>query len=321
MIKHILVPLDGSALAECVIPHVRAVASAFEARVTLMHVVETRVAGKDGGVIDLLDWNLKKLQSRVYMESIMDELSGSGLKIDLEIQEGAPAERIIEFSRKDDIDLILLSTHGQGGLNGWNISSIVQKIIMRSHKSFLLVRAYRASEGDPQEVHYNRLFVGLDASTRAEFAIPVAVKLAQAHHATLVLGTMIGKPELLHQFPLTDEEQKLAEQVIEHNRGVVTRYLDQLSRQISQQGVETETSMGVSSTITKDLHLLAEEKKADMVILSAHGQASVDRWPYGSVANSFIVYGNTTLLVLQDFSPEEIRDNPAESATHQTQGH
>lgn len=321
MINHILVPLDGSALAECVIPHVRAVASAFEARVTLMHVVETGAAGKDGGVIDLLDWNLKKLQSRVYMESILGQLSESGLETDLEIQEGAPAERIIDFSRNNDVDLIVLSTHGQGGLNGWNISSIVQKIILRSHRSFLLIRAYRASKGDPQKVHYNRLFVGLDSSTRAEFAIPVSVKLAQAHHSTLVLGTMIRKPELFHQFPLTDEERKLAEQVVEHNQGVATRYLDQLSRQISQQGVDTETSMGVSSTITKDLHLLAEEKKADMVILSAHGQTSVDRWPYGSVATSFIVYGNTTLLVLQDFSPEEIRDNPAESATHQTQGH
>ncbi len=321
MIKHILVPLDGSALAECVIPHVRAIASAFEARVTLMHVVETRAASKDGGVIDLLDWNLKKLQSRVYMESIMEQLSESGLKIDLEIQEGAPAERMIEFSRNNDVDLIVLSTHGRGGLNGWNISSIVQKIILRSHKSFLLVRAYQASKEDPQKIHYNRLFVGLDSSTRAEFPIPVAVRLAQFNQSTLVLGTMIRKPEMLHQFPLTEEEQKLANQVTEHNRGVVTRYLDQLSRQISQQGVDTETSMGVSSTITKDLHLLAEEKKADMVILSAHGQTSVDRWPYGSVANSFIVYGNTTLLVLQDFSPEEIRDNPAETATHQTQGH
>jgi len=321
MIKHILVPLDGSALAECVIPHVHAVASALGSYITLMHVVETYETSKVGEVIDLLDWNLKKRQARVYMEDIAERLRGAGLKLDVEIQEGAPAERIIDFARSNGIDLIVLSTHGRGGLSGWNISSIVQKIIQRSHKSLLLVRAYQKPEDDLQKVHYRRLFVGLDASARAEFVIPVAVKLAQFHHSRLILGTVIRKTEILHRFPLTEDEQKLAEQITTHNRDVAAQYLDQVSRQVYVQGVETEKVLNVNGRIAQKLHKITEEKKIDMVILSAHGQHCEDRWPYGSVTTSFIDYGSTTLLVLQDFAPDEIQNNPAEIATRQTQGH
>ena len=82
-----------------------------------------------------------------------------------------------------------------------------------------------------------------------------------------------------------------------------------------------EKVLRVKEHITQNLHRMAEEKKVDLVILSAHGQHCEDRWPYGSVATSFIDYGNTTLLVLQDFSADEIQNNPAEIATRQTQGH
>ena len=81
MINHILVPLDGSALAECVLPHVLAVASAFEPRVTVLHILELPHASGGELAIDPLDWHLKKREAGVYLDGIAARLRDANLKV------------------------------------------------------------------------------------------------------------------------------------------------------------------------------------------------------------------------------------------------
>ena len=321
MINHILVPLDNSRLAECVLPHVLAIAPVMNARVTLTHVMEHPYHGDGTPAVDPVDWHLRKRKSEKYLEQITERLKKSGLRVDQAILEGNPAESVIEFARNNDVDLIALSTHGNSGLSGWNVSGVVQKIMWRSQKSTLLVRAYQSISAGASGVQYKRLFVGLDHSTRAEYALPVALRLAQYYKSQLMLGAVIQKPQTLHRFPLSDEDAKLIDQFVEKNHQAASRYFDQLITQYSLEGSDLKTAIVVGDNAFAILHDMVEEVKADLVMLVAHGHSGERRWPYGSVTSSFIAYGNTALMILQDLSMGEIQPTHAELAVREGKGH
>jgi len=132
MISHILIPLDGSALAECVLPHVLTMARSTNANVTLLHVLELPHATTDKQAVDPLEWYLRKQKAEEYLDNISTKLRNNNLKVEEVIMEGPPAECVIDFAHNNEVDLIALSSHGRSGLSRWNVSSVVQKIIVRS---------------------------------------------------------------------------------------------------------------------------------------------------------------------------------------------
>jgi nucleotide-binding universal stress UspA family protein len=321
MTSHILVPLDGSALAECVLPHVLAIAPSVNARVTLLHVVEPSPLKGSGQTIDPLEWHLKKREAEIYLDGIARRLADANLSVDTVIQEGLPADCVIDFANGNDVTLIILSTHGKSGLSGWNVSSVVQKIILRSFKSTLLVRAYKSSQTDLAAARYNRLFVGLDCSVRAEYVLPFAINLAQSHNAKLVLGMVIRRPDMLGRFPLSEEDSELVERIVERNHDAAMHYFEGLQKQLSLQGIEAQIQLVASDSVTAALHDMVEQQETDLVMLVAHGCTSEGRWPYGSIATSFIAYGATSLMIMQDLSAEEIEKTSAEIAARESRGH
>lgn len=322
MINHVLVPLDGSSLAECVLPHVIAIAPVSNARVTLLHVMQQPQAGGGTDVVDPIEWHLQKQNLERYLDGIVSQLNSSGvLGVERVILEGNPANSVIDYARANSVDLIVLSTHGQSGLSGWNVSSVVQKILLRSYKSILLVRAYIRSSGALTKVRYKRLFLGMDGSPRSEFVLPFAIGLAQFHKSQLILETVIEKPHSITRFPLSKEDEELVNKLVEKNYQSASRYLEQLEVQFSQKELELKTHVTVGDNAIPVLHDMAEESNADLVLLAAHGYSGEKRWPYGSVTTSFIAYGNTSLLILQDLPEGEIHETRAEIAVREHKGH
>lgn len=321
MISHILVPLDGSTLAECVLPHILAIAPSVNTRITLLHVLEPQHTKGAEQAIDPLEWHLKKWEARVYLDGIARQLREVDCKVENLILEGVPADRIIEFANDNAVTLIVLSTHGRSGLSGWNVSSVVQKIILRSFKSTLLVRAYKTPNPKFTPIRYNRLFVGLDCSARAEYILPIAVELAQSNNAKLILGMVIRKPEMLDRFPLSDEDAQLVAGIVERNHRAASHYFEGLQKQLSLQGVESQVQLVASDNVIAALHDMVEQQDADLVMLVAHGHSGEGRWSYGSIATSFIAYGATSLMILQDLSAQEIKKTMAEIAARESKGH
>src|SRR5687767_12853512 len=118
MINHILIPLDGSPLAECVLPHVLTTARATNAYITLLHVVETPHPIIDKQAVDPLEWHLRKQEAEEYLHHIASELRSFDLKVEPVITEGSPAECVIDFADNSGVDLIAVSSHGRSGLSG-----------------------------------------------------------------------------------------------------------------------------------------------------------------------------------------------------------
>ncbi|MDY7076989.1 MAG: universal stress protein, partial [Chloroflexota bacterium] len=191
MLDHILVPLDGSSLAECVLPHSVALAQAFDAQVTLLRVLErTRTADRTLS-IDPLAWHIRKAEAGSYLDGVAAHLQEAGVRTEKAIVEGRAAERIVEFARDQNVNLIVLSSHGRSGLSGWNISGVVQKIILRACMPTMIVRAYQSVAGDLSGLRYRRLLVPLDCSQRAECVLPLATTLARFHESQLLLAHVV----------------------------------------------------------------------------------------------------------------------------------
>lgn len=319
MINHILVPLDGSALAECVLPHVMAIAPATRARVTLIHVLEHAENRNGSPPIDPVGWHMQKQELQAYLEKMVEQMQADGLHASHVIVDGKSADSIIEFAHTNGVDLIALSTHGRTGLSGWNVSSVVQKVLLRSYRSILLVRAY--STENLIQVQYKRLFVASDGSARGEYVLPFAIAIAQYHHSRLLFGTIIEKPQFIQRLPPSETETLLLKQFTDLNQIAVTRYHEQINTQLSLKGIDIETHIQVADHVISTLHDMVNDVRADLVMLVAHGETGERRWPYGSITTSLIAHGNVPLMIIQDLRENEVQPTPAEQAIGEQRGH
>ena len=317
MIDHILVPLDGSILANCVLPHVVALAKALGSPVTLLRVLDP-AATTGSGFVDLLDWHMGEAEALAYLDEIGAHLEKAGVQVKTELLEGKSAESIVEFARSHHVNLILLSSHGQSGLSVWNVSSVVQKVILQANTSIMIVRSYQPIESTRTDLHYRKILLPLDGSHRADLALASAQTLARFHSSELLLAHVLSAPVGLHRVPLGREHLHLSGRLEQHDRLVAEQYLEEC-RAWAQPAARTR--LLVNDSVAGALHELAEEEKVDLVILTAHGRSGYHKWPYGCVALSFISYGTTPLLVVQDLSPEEVEPCLAEKAVRETKGH
>jgi nucleotide-binding universal stress UspA family protein len=318
MIDHILVPLDGSSLAECVLPHTVAVARALDARVTLLRAVNRDSTDVNSRAVDPLSWHMRTSEAQAYLSDVAERLQEAGLQTGQVVAEGSAAGQIITYAREEAVDLVIISSHGRSGLSEWNINSVVQKVILRAYTPTLIVRAYRSVAEGIAELRYDRLMVPLDGSQRAECVLPWATNLAAYHHCKLLLTHVVNKPEVPRRAPMSKEESKLVERLTALNRKTGERYLEDLRSRLPS---EVETRLLVSESPAATLHAVVEEEGVDMVVLAAHGYSGGAQWPYGSTALNFIAYGSTPLLIMQDISAEEAQVTPAEKAASEYKGH
>ena len=318
MFKHILAPLDGSLLAECALPHVVALAQAFAARVTLVRVLESPLAADSSEPLNLVDWQMGKSEAQAYLDTLVTRLQNVGVAVDAVLLEGRAAPCVIHFVHHSDVDLFVLSSHGVNGLSAWNVSSVAQKILLRAHRSVVLVRADPSSTADVVGLHYTRLLVPLDGSQRAECVLPVASVLAQSHHAPLLLAHVVQKPEMPYQTPHRADDIALADHLTARNRQQATAYLEQVQARLAG---AVQIRVLVSEDVAFSLHELIETEHIDLVVMSAHGYSGKNRWPYGRLTTNFILYGATLLFAVQDLSPADWGLTQREIAAKENQGH
>jgi nucleotide-binding universal stress UspA family protein len=141
MYKKILVPLDGSALAECVLPHVKAIALGCSiGKVVLLRVVEP-VPPEAPPALDFELFQKAGLKAaEKYLAKIKAKLSKEGLKVEAKVLTGRPAETITDFAKREKVDLIALATHGRSGISRWVFGSVADRLVRSSSIPIVLIR-------------------------------------------------------------------------------------------------------------------------------------------------------------------------------------
>lgn len=319
MFTHILVPLDGSVLAECVLPHVKLQAMAMGAEVTLLHSLERRNSTVSPKPVNPVEWHMRRAQAQSYLEKASEKLKAEIPRVKTALIEGPAAENIIDYAHGNNVDYMVLSTHGHSGLTGWNISSVVQKVLLRSYISTLLVRAYR----QPYENAggYHKILLALDCSTRSENTLPMGMMLASRSKSRLFLGHVVRTPELPGRLPPNSDDEKLKNKIVERNKESTGNYLQQLAAQFNSEKVSPETRLLIGGNVAASLENLVKTENIELMIISAHGSRSATDWPYGSVAVNLIVYGTIPLLIMQDVHHTRATRTRAEEAAGENPGH
>ena len=188
MVRHVLVPLDGSALAEAALPAAAATAKAFDARVTLFHVLEEWAPDTVHGHPHLTG----EAEARAYLDAVAQRPAFRDRATEIHVH-GIRTENVADsiMAHADELgaDLVVLSTHGQGGLKGFLFGSIALRALGRGRTPILLVNPTPA--GDAPPFACRKILVPLDGSETHEPALPVASRLARGWGAALHLVVVV----------------------------------------------------------------------------------------------------------------------------------
>lgn len=146
MYQKVLVPLDGSEVAECALTHLKAIASGCDVvDVVLLKVMEPLSVPGD---YVISEGDRVKLESRYraeaqsYMETIVKQIGEGGLNVRADIIQGEAAESIVDYVDKQNVDLVIMATHGRSGIRRWAMGSVADKVVRHLNIPVLLVRAH-----------------------------------------------------------------------------------------------------------------------------------------------------------------------------------
>lgn len=153
MYKKMLVPLDGSESSECVLNHVEAIARGCQVpEVVLLGVAEPishqvyYMVGVEDRVRDIQKETEKYVES--YLSKAADSLKKDGIAVQTVVVSGRPAEQILDYANKNQVDLIIMSTHGRSGVSRWVFGSVTDKVVRHSVAPVLTISpaGYRSGE-------------------------------------------------------------------------------------------------------------------------------------------------------------------------------
>ena len=147
MYRKIMVPLDGSELAECVLPHVEAFMKGFDlSDVILVRVVEPEMPSYHSEIP--IDPKImaqreaeRKSSAKDYLNKVASRIKHEGTTVRAEVLVGRVTESLTDYAEKHDIELILIATHGRSGVTRWVRGSVADKILRSANVPVLMVRA------------------------------------------------------------------------------------------------------------------------------------------------------------------------------------
>jgi nucleotide-binding universal stress UspA family protein len=145
MYNRILLPLDGSAIAEQALPHAIALAQRFQAELILLRILEplAEKLGMTGEIVKYAEDVTREVVEK-YMENACAEVQERGLRVKSSILEGRPHTEIVRFAETEQVDLIVISTRGQSGLSRWLMGSVADRVARGVSVPVLLVRSQKA---------------------------------------------------------------------------------------------------------------------------------------------------------------------------------
>ena len=280
--KSFLVPLDGSRLAEAVLPATASLASRSHATVTLLHIVERKAPATIHGERHLTT----AAEASSYLEDVAANLRKSGVEVECHVhddKEDSVALSIFEHVQEMGSDLVIMCTHGNGGLRGLLFGSIAQKTLQRGAQSILLV--FPHEDGSMPRFDLQRILVPLDGVVAHEPALPSAIKLAHTFNASIhlvlvipTLATLSGGQAVSGMLLPTTMRA-----VLNLAQQGATDYLDQVLALCRSEGISV-TAEVLRGDAAPQIVGLAERLNIDLIVMASHGRSGLDALFAGSVA-------------------------------------
>ncbi|HTN71917.1 MAG TPA: universal stress protein [Methylomirabilota bacterium] len=297
MYSKILVPLDGSATAEAVLPYAEAFAAGFKTAVELVSVIDigammTHLAADKVHKLDTLIATEEKNSAR-YLENAAKIFSR--FPTECRIVRGHPAETILETTSKDRDTLIAMATHGRSGAKRWLLGSVAEKVLRGTTNPLFLVRA-AAAKASPQRI-INSIVVPLDGSVLAEQILPTVANWARALDVEVTLIRAFEFPASAYYGSEDDLPDYAAFR--EKARKESAEYLKEKEDFLVGQGVRTVSTLTMEGPAADEIISYAQTAPRAVIAMSTHGRSGVRRWILGSVTEKVVRHGDDPVLVVR----------------------
>jgi len=199
---------------QCVLPHAIALARCLDAQLMLLHVLSRQDKQDRLRAVDPLEWQLRRAEAESYLQDVCVRVREAGVSCEAQVNNGDAAEQIVDCARDNEVGLVLIASHGQSGLSDWNVSSVVQKVVVRASTSLMIVRAVQPAQADIASLRYQRVLVPLDSSARAECVLPLAAALTRVPDTQILLTHVVQRPPMPRRTPPSREDTELADRIV-----------------------------------------------------------------------------------------------------------
>ena len=285
MYKKIVVPLDGSRLAERVLPWAKFLAGSLHLPADLLHVNDRETVAP----------SVYPAQGRDYLKGVAATFLAS-IKVNCCVESGNAAEVIIDRASKDPAALITMATHGRSGAKRWLLGSVAQKVLQGSINPLLLI--HPNDDARPVgETNLSTLILPLDGSHLAEKTFPHVMYLATCLKLDVVLIRTYTLPTAGY-FMATGISPPALGEIGARLQQEVTEYLQSKSEQLQAEGVQKVSFVVVEGTGPEEIIDLARKTPQSLVAMSSHGRSGMGRWVLGSVTDRVVSYSGGPVLVI-----------------------
>jgi nucleotide-binding universal stress UspA family protein len=300
MYTRMLIPLDGSKLAENVLPYARVFARALGLRIELLSVVDsmdfarTTHAGHVRDFDPLVEASMR--EGKRYLESIAQSFTETA--VTYTVEHGVADKIIIDSAASDKDTLIAMATRGRSGIHRWLMGSVAEKVLRGATNPLLLVRGDEEGKNEG-EAALKSIVVPLDGSRMAESVLPPAMELAKKLSLEIVLTRA-------YQIPLSAAYAGAEAAYIPNQDALLNlvreeagAYLEEKVNELHQNGVEKISHILLVGSGADEIIDLARSTPDNLIAMCTHGRSGVKRWALGSVTEKVVRHSGDPVLVVR----------------------
>lgn len=273
LFQQILVPLDGTELAEKTLPYAKSIAKSKKSNIILFAV----------SLPIFVDRRDRLFSS--YLEVHAQQLNEEGIKATTVTTYGQVADEIIKYANSNKIDLIVMATRGYSRAKKWMFGSITQKVLYGTTIPVLLLKA-KSSEVSAE---FNRILVPVDGSPFSESTFPYIEELARNTGREILL-LHICEPPLVPSYgsrPINPTWQKYRDEMWAEMENHATSYLKKTAAALTKKKIQVKTRVVKAHTgeVPRIIMQTSKEENIALLVIATQGRTGIRGVVYGSVAN------------------------------------
>lgn len=297
-LRSIVVPIDGSPLAEQAIPIAQAIAERARCKVKLVLVHEPLILMEPGPAYTKVELAMQKAD-REYLRSVTARVRERlGKLVSSAVLRGIPvAQTLATYIRELGADLVIMTTHGRGGFRRAWLGSVTDQLIRTTEVPILVVRPVEQGIAKAT-AELKEILVALDGSPLAEAALEPAIELARLWDAEISLVQVV-RPILLTSAPHLTFPSGYSEQITAMRRESAQDYIRDVAERIREAGVRSTGVAVIGAAVPETLIDLATPERISLVALATHGRGGFRRLMVGSVADKLVRAANVPVLVVR----------------------
>jgi nucleotide-binding universal stress UspA family protein len=297
MYTRMLVPLDGSKIAEAVLPYARLLAGELRIPVELLTVIDVIETSRQLGPEHYMDFDAAIKDQVLSAEKYLSGAAKSflGETISCSVEKGITAGTILSKAEADKGTLIAMATHGRSGFRRWLLGSIAEKVLRAANNPLLLVRANEGAATDGKAT-LDSVMVPLDGSELAESVLPYAVELAKVINLKLRLMRSYYFTGML--FSYEDYVANL-EDLPARSKNEAISYLDEKVYQLKSERLDDVASFAAEGEPAQMITDAAKGASNCLIAMCTHGRSGVNRWMLGSVTEKVVRHSGNPVLVIR----------------------